>query len=515
MIERQIITGLIVSSDYLRSIRNIWDVSLIESNLAKRISLWCWEYFEKYNKAPGKDIQNIYYTKLKETKIPDDLAKDIEDVLSGLSDENESTNFNLTYLVDETRKYFTNRRLEQHIATIKGHLSADKLDSAEQTACNYKPLRGGDKNDLDISDEETLNRIENAFITTKNHVVSYPGILGTFWNDQMVRGGLVAFLAPEKRGKTYLMIDMAIRTCKQGNKVAFFQAGDLTEGSFLKRICIYLAQKSDREKYCTEHYQPVADCVKNQVNDCKLDDRTCHTGVFEDRNEKEVRNELQLDNIIEAFENNQKYKPCTNCDLYKDPKRRLGTTWLKRICKTEPLTMKEAKKLVNDFFVIRKRVFRLSTHANNTLSVSQIRTHLDIWEKEDGFIPDLIIIDYADLLVAETNKEYRHQQNEIWKGLRRLSQEKGQPLVVTATQSDADSYDKDRLRLSNFSEDKRKYGHVTAFYGLNQDPKGREKRIGILRINELLLREDDFDTSREVNVLQNLRRGRPVLGSYW
>ena len=51
------------------------------------------------------------------------------------------------------------------------------------------------------------------------------------------------------------------------------------------------------------------------------------------------------------------------------------------------------------------------------------------------------------------------------------------PLVVTATQADANSYDRTSLKMSNFSEDKRKLAHVTAMYGLNQDPAGREKGI--------------------------------------
>ena len=136
------------------------------------------------------------------------------------------------------------------------------------------------------------------------------------------------------------------------------------------------------------------------------------------------------------------------------------------------------------------------------------------WEKQDGFVPDLIVIDYADLLVGDS-KDFRQLQNEIWKDLRRLSQEKGQPLVVTATQADAKSYDTNKLKLSNFSEDKRKYAHVTAFYGLNQDKEGREKKLGILRLNELLLRDGDFSVNNEITLLQNLRRGNPFLGSYF
>ncbi len=87
--------------------------------------------------------------------------------------------------------------------------------------------------------------------------------------------------------------------------------------------------------------------------------------------------------------------------------------------------------------------------------------------------------------------------------------------MASVTQSDADSYERDRLKSKNFSEDKRKYGHVTAMYGLNQDKTDREKEIGIMRINEIMLREGAFSSINEVYVLQNLKRGQPCLSSYW
>ena len=67
------------------------------------------------------------------------------------------------------------------------------------------------------------------------------------------------------------------------------------------------------------------------------------------------------------------------------------------------------------------------------------------------------------------------KQNEIWKNLRALSQSRN-CLVLTATQADAKSYEKNVLTMSNYSEDKRKFAHVTAMYGLNQDKHGREKK---------------------------------------
>jgi hypothetical protein len=141
-----------------------------------------------------------------------------------------------------------------------------------------------------------------------------------------------------------------------------------------------------------------------------------------------------------------------------------------------------------------------------------IRSKLSIWARE-GFVPDVIVIDYADILTTETQMEERHKQNKIWKQLRSLSQE-GHCLVVTATQADAKSYESGLLHMKNFSEDKRKYGHVTAMYGLNQDKDGREKNIGLMRINEIVLREGDYNTSKTITVLHNLRRGRPFLGSF-
>jgi replicative DNA helicase len=158
------------------------------------------------------------------------------------------------------------------------------------------------------------------------------------------------------------------------------------------------------------------------------------------------------------------------------------------------------------------RGLRVSSHPNNSISARDIRATLDTWEHFDGFIPDVVVIDYADILAPIDNrKEHRHQQNETWQTLRGLSQER-HCLVITATQADADSYDRHHLSLNNFSEDKRKYGHVTAMLALNQTQE--EKATGIMRIGVLLAREGEVDARSEVAILQCLRAGQPCLASY-
>ena len=513
MIERKIIIGMIVSTEYLRQIEGIWDVRFLESGAARRLARWILEFFEKYGKAPKQEIETIFYDKLRTGKISEDIAEEIEqDILPGLSEQYVEDDLNLDHLIDQTKKYFNERNLVIRNLSIQAALDKGDLLEAEKIASEYKPVVVSGAEDIDLSDENVLVKIDKAFNKDIEPLIRYPGPLGEFWNDQLIRGGFVALLASEKRGKTWWMLDMSNRACDKGKKVAFFQAGDMTESQQLRRICIYRTMKSDQERYAGKMHQPVLDCIHNQVNECTREDRVCDFGVFDGFSIKDIKG-MTLYDLKEAYKSNPDYKPCHACEEFK--KKPWGAPWIKEVDVGPPLTASEAKHSIEKFFIKHKVNFKISTHPNDTLSIDMIESILDIWERQKDFVPDVIIVDYADLLVADKSENYRQSQNKIWKGLRRLSQTRGNPLVITATQADAASYDKDSLRMNNFSEDKRKYGHVTAMWGLNQDSKDREKIIGVMRINEIVKREGEFFHTREVKVLQNLKRGRPFLGSYW
>lgn len=515
-IERKIIMAMITSKDFLQQIRPAWSARLMQSALSKRISKWCVDYFDRHQEAPNRNIETIFLTKIKEDRLPPELVDEIEnDILPDLSEEYVNSPPNIPYLIEQTRKYLRERSLSEYARTIQTLLDQGESLEAEKLAFEYKPIAIELGDAVDLSSNVALEKIEQAFSSEREPLISFPGALGEFWNSQLVRGAFVGLMAPEKRGKTFWLMELAMRAARQGKSVAFFQAGDMTEGQQLRRICIYRAGKSDQEKYCGKILVPVKDCIHNQMDDCDRTERECDHGIWNVQESaamgKSLRYKITQEELIERWKQNPEYKACYNCNEFKS--RKWGTPWLKEIYIKSPLDVKEAQKSIEDFFIKKKRRFRLSSHVNNTLSIREMRTLLDIWQRQDDFIPDVILVDYADLLM-EPGKEFRHAQNEIWKGLRGLSQER-HCLVVTATQADANSYERDRLSLRNFSEDKRKYGHVTAMYGLNQDHEGREKKLGVMRINELVVREGFFDAGREVHILQNLQIGRPFLTSYW
>ncbi len=510
-IERRIITGLIISTEYLQGIRKVWTTKLLADKSAKIMAGWCIEFYDEYQTAPGQEIESIFLKKTKNLSKND--REDIEDILASLSDEYEhQEKFNVPYLIDQTIQYFDECNLRDFVDDISNDLDEGNIVEAKKTAYAYTPSIEVKGKDLDLSSPDISESIDRAFLTTSQPVVKYTRQLGDFLNDQLIRGAFVAFMSSGKRGKSFLLLDIAMRAARQGANVAFFQAGDMSQDQQLRRMCIYLAKKSDREKYSGKMYEPVRDCIFNQMNDCNKEDRECDFGVFEGEKEEFFKEEVTHEELEKAVKDNPDYKPCHNCSMYWE--RPWGTPWLKEVDTGTALTATGAKKAIEKFFVKNKRRFKLSTHPNKTLTISEMDNILDLWERKDNFVADLVILDYIDITAPEVNMEFRHQENDKWMKFRGLTQ-KRHCLGITVTQADADSYNVNRLSHKNFSEDIRKYAHVTAMFGLNQDVKGREKEIGIIRINEIVIREDAFESSNEVYVLQNLKRGQPCLSSYW
>ena len=265
---------------------------------------------------------------------------------------------------------------------------------------------------------------------------------------------------------------------------------------------IYMAKRSDRDRYCGEIKVPVLDCHWNQDNSCERDQRACSFGVLEGSDNG---------NSKSNFDDSPDYIPCTYC-MRNSPHRYRGAHW-HMIITTKKLTVDEVHHHAMQF---NKRAGRsrlkLITFPAGTTTTRMIKDHLDRWEIEEGFIPDVVIIDYADIMGPENPRlESRHQHNERWQNMRALATER-HCAVLTATQADAQSYETRAIGMKHFTEDKRKLSHVTGMWTLNQT--AREKEEGIMRVGELVVREDDFDIRKHVSVLQCLKIGRPYLGSY-
>lgn len=504
-IERRVIMGAIVSDQFLREITPVYDSRYLEATYAKLLMGWCIEFYKKYDAAPAKQIQALYDSKRRTEEIDDTAADAISDLLEGMSTEwEQSRAMNIPYLIDQTLTHFKLRSLGLLRDAIGESLESGDVAAADAALQGYKPVR---RPSVDGFDPYTdLNAIIAAFEDSPDPLVHFPGALGRFANSQFVRGGFVGLMGSFKRGKSWLLQEIAHRGSANRHNVAYFEVGDMSKDDVTIRTHIRLAGKSNEEEYCGDLHIPVLDCLHNQNGTCPFEREGRHPSVPIAAKEWDGNPKERMAQAPEG------YAPCAQCARGQYNADYKGAVWWKKKHIANPLQWREGYKLGLKF---RKygvgRHFRTVVTPAKTTTVRTICATLDMWETFEDFIPDIIVIDYADLLIAEdTKKDVRHQHNEIWMALRALSLDR-HALVVTATQADADAMERNVLGLNNFSEDVRKYAHVTAMFTLNQTDG--EKEQGLLRIGKLLVRKGK-STNETVTVLQSLQTGQPCIASF-
>jgi RecA-family ATPase len=157
-----------------------------------------WEYYDTYSKAPGKDIEGIFFTKIKSDNISKDIAEEIEEeILPGLSEEYTREDFNVDYLWDETQKYFNDRHLTIHTETIESLRLKGNIEEAEKLAREFKPLG------------LSIHNINDFILTTediRNHMKPTPATLMKPW---LKEGQTTIIYGSYGSGKSLLTIAVA------------------------------------------------------------------------------------------------------------------------------------------------------------------------------------------------------------------------------------------------------------------------------------------------------------------
>ena len=495
-LEKRILTGMIVSREYLKQIHPIFKSELFEVPFIATVAQWCIEHFEQYDAAPGLEIQNIYAYHAK-NKLQEDQAELIAEFLHRLSSEwDASQDLNIAYLLDQTEQRFKERAMRMAMEDAEAYLSKGEILEAEKLLTGFKaPMRPSAVGVDPFLDPDAI--YDAVGDQDNNTLFQLPGDLGKMLGP-FERESFWGILAPEKRGKSWRMIDIANRAWKKRFRVALFQCGDMSQRATTARIHSNLTGRHPR--YWGKYLMPVLDCAWNQDNSCSARQRVCDFGVLGRKGQ------------LVAFEDAPDYVPCSFCQR-KYPDAFKGAVWYQD-AETQRLdfqyAVKHAQKLAKRY---RTQPFKLSTYPTKTVNIKMVNAQLDIWESTEGWTPDFVIFDYADILAPEDpRKEFRHQQNESWEAMRALSLDR-KCCVITATQASKETHKKRQVGVTDISEDKRKLAHVTNMIALNQTPE--EKRAGIMRISQLAVREDEFDVEANVCVLQQLRVGNPCIASYF
>lgn len=453
--EKTVLIGMIVDDTVCGRIASKWNREMFRSKWSNLVGSWCVKHFERYQKAPGQKIEDRFRSWAERSK-DDSTISLVEQFLSGLSEEWDplKRDSNSDYVLDVAGKHFALVQQEKLKEELEDAIADKDPDKASDLLSQFTRINLGSGEWIDpFQDKEA---IKEAFESNTEPLIHYPGDLGKFYGDRLERDGLICFEGPEKRGKTFLLMDIVFRGVEQRRKVAYWQVGDMSRNQIMRRLMVRVSQHP---------LKPGAYKIPRKI----LLRRE------EQEGKPKIMPDVKADDLV--FEE--------------------GLDWRKALKACKDFQRKQIKSL--DHYL------RMCVHPNNTVSVRDIHGALTEWSRE-GWVADVVVIDYADILRMDyPGMEKRDQINQTWMDLRRLSQE-FHCLVVTATQTNAASYKAAVVKREHFSEDKRKRAHSTGNIGLNQSEQ--EKKLGVMRLNWIQLREGEYLESRCVYVA-----GNPALGN--
>lgn len=452
--ERRILIGMIVDKIVLSKISSIWERNLFKTKWCNLISKWCIRYFRKYEDAPRGQLQTLFESWAESTQDKD-TAEMIGTFLSSLSDEYEELgkDLNSEYVIDLAGKHFNKVRLERLADTIQEHILSGKVLEAQAKVNAFGNIEIGVGSGVDVFQDRNI--IEEAFGEQIDPLIVYPSALKNFFGNTLARDSFVVFMGPEKSGKTFWLIDISFRGMLQRRKIAFFEVGDMSQNQIMRRLMVRVAKR------------PLYSC-------------SVQYPIHIERDIGSKRAEV----------------------MFKKKQFQGNLSWRK--------AWKSCQEMMKSKVKSQESYFRLSTHPNDSVSVFDIRDILNRWGR-DGWVPDVVVIDYADILKMDVpGLDKRDQINRTWQQLRALSQS-FHCLVVAATQSDTASYKMETMQKGNFSEDKRKHAHVTGTVGLNQTKE--ENKLGVMRLNWIVAREMRFNSHKCCHVAGCLDIANPAIKS--
>lgn len=274
-------------------------------------------------------------------------------------------------------------------------------------------------------------------------------------------------------------------------------------GMIPKEFLLYIATKGSGKSWFCVHCARQALIHKARVLYVSLemsDDRVwerMHQNWFSisQRPDQLLRTTLTLDDLDRLTDVTlEKVSPGLHL---KDPKIKQKIIKLR-----EPWGIRLGRLMVKDF-------------PTGSLTVAQLSAYLDFLERVEKFIPDVLIVDYPDLMKL-TGDEYRHSLDAIYKDLRGLCVRRNMAGVFP-TQSNRKGLTAKNVGSEMVAEDIRKIN--TADNVLSYTQTKAERRINLAR---LLVSHGRYAESGILNVMsQSYATGQYVLESasvqhnYW
>jgi hypothetical protein len=454
--ENNIVLGMIISSEYIKSIQKIYKPEFFTQFYTRAVSKWCMEHFEKYGKAPLTDIKSIFETQKAKIQDPDKIET-ISIFLERINEKyiEENKKYNVEYNSDRAIEFFKDSSLLALEERIRGFRFKKDYAQAEALVSKYQRIEKNVHSGVDVF--EDINSTINA-INSRNEgdtLFYYPGELGRLLGP-IRREDFFLWAGPGGRGKSYFLLETALIAVLNGLNASLFTF-ELPEKDYLIRL-------AQRLTGCLEPPENEYDKMSEEIEIPYFDFNYAKNNLI--HHKKELKYRITSDEA--------------------------------------------ARKLRAVKKIIKSKKLKIIYSPEKSKTISDINADLENLVHYENFIPDVILTDYADVIKPLYKDEKRHQIDEIYSWHRSIGQIY-KAAVFTGSHTKAQTLGRDIKGGEDLSEDYRKYNHMTKGAALNQTDEEDEQ--GIIRINPLKNTRGKKKSIYEAVVLQCLDIGQVILDS--
>jgi replicative DNA helicase len=416
-IQENLITLLAYSDKSCQTVRNLVEPQWWGGPY-KELSRRIYEYIDRYKKAPKDHIADLLADKLDE-KANKREAELFKDILLGISDQKDSINED--YVMGQLENFIKRQSLRTIAIDLSKALQKDTDESLEEA---QRLIANSNRQVATVFDPGLrLSNKDRVLEFLEQQSSSFPTGIPELDKRGFgpTRKELWLYVAAAKRGKTWMLIQLA--------KMAMIHR---------LNVCHVTLEMS--EERCTQRYMQALFAMakrKDAISVTKFErDQLGRMTGFE---EHEMHPKLSMD----------------------DPKIREKLA--KRIDKFGP-------RLLDNVFV--------KQFPTGHLTMRQLEAYLDSLESNERFAPDLLILDYPDLMKIDKNN-LRLSIDEIYKEVRGLGIMRNMAVAVV-TQSHRAAAKSKHVGADNVAEAYSKVAHADCIITYNQTDA--ERKLGLARL---------------------------------
>lgn len=490
--ETHIVTGLIVSTEYCKRIKEYLDFDYFKNSYLRTLAEWSVAFFEEHEVAPFKHINTIYESFRRNLKEPDAIL--IDELLTRIGNAYVGDDINVDFLCNEGEAYFRTRELEIHINNISVLKENGDLDQAEEEIARFNrvSVKLDENVYINPGDAETRERLYKKRDEQQSEFFRLPGDIGLFIGN-IKPGDAIGITAPQKRGKSFLLTDFQ-KHAVMSNIQTLKWSIEMTDVEEIERHDkAYFPSVDGKEGY---YKYPEFDCLHNQMGGCG---ERLSTVIVKDSEKAPV---------IE----DPSHVVCTKCkDCPVDYTRFSPTTYKVEIYRDQN-SIFNVRKAMKKWLKRLDRYSRIVVRPKYSLTYDMMMRDFEIMVSRYKFIPRLLLLDYIDILqISSIHDDYR-LEDEKWKLMQKIAGRTG-CAIITPTQGNKDSFNTNQIRSTDQAGFYGKGKHVNKMLAINQT--ATEKKNGIWRVGMLESRSSHQAEDDSCIVLQDLRAGQFHLESYW